>query len=68
MPDDKTYIVVVAGDSVDLLIRDIDALEQRANALHLYPAGRALNNAKNAAGWQSAGNIHEADAASTRRL
>lgn len=64
----KTYIFEAAKDREDALLLDIDALERRANAMGLYPCARALNNAKNAAGWQLAGNISEADAASTRRL
>jgi hypothetical protein len=55
-------------DDPHMLLRDLIALEMRANALGLFPAARALNNAKNAIGWQIAGNISEADAASTRRL
>lgn len=64
----KTYEVKVAGDDPGQLLLDIDALEQRANRMHLFPCARALNSAKNAAGWQLAGNIAEADVASTRRL
>lgn len=63
----KTYVLSAATDHPSLITRDIDALEQRANRLGLFPAARALNNAKNAVGWQMAGNIAEADAASTRR-
>lgn len=63
----KTYVLEAAKDDPSQLLLDIDALERRANALGLFPAARALNNAKNAAGWQLAGNISEADAASTRR-
>lgn len=64
----KTYIVEAAGDDPQTLLRDIEAIEMRANRLGLFPAARALNNAKNAVGWQLAGNIAEADAASTHRL
>jgi hypothetical protein len=64
----KTYIVTVPKDDPQALMRDIVALEMRANALGLFPAARALNNAQNAVGWQMAGNIAAADAASTRRL
>lgn len=63
----KTY-VIGAIDDVRLVLRDIEALEQRAHKLGLYPAARALNNAKNAVGWQMAGDIAQADAASTHRL
>lgn len=64
----KTYVTKVAADDPQKLIFDLTALLMRANALGLFPAARALNNAKNAIGWQIAGNIAEADAASTRRL
>lgn len=64
----KTYILASATDHPHLVIRDIDALEQRANQLGLYPAARALNNAKNAVGWQIAGDIDAADKASTYRV
>lgn len=63
----KTYVAEVRGDDPQTLIRDLAALEIRANALHLFPAARALNNAKNAIGWQVAGNIAKADEAATHR-
>lgn len=63
----KTYVLTSATDDPQLLLRDLTALEMRANKLGLYPAARALNNAKNAIGWQIAGNIDEADKASTYR-
>lgn len=63
----KTYVLKAATDDPQLLLRDLTALEMRANALGLFPAARALNNAKNAIGWQIAGNIAEADKASTYR-
>lgn len=64
----KTYLK--EGSHVDdatALINDIIKIEMRANALHLFPAARALNNAKNAVGWQLAGNIAKADEAVTHR-
>lgn len=65
---DQTYINPKAkADEPDKLLLDINALEMRANALHLFPCARALNNAKNAAGWQLAGNIERANEASTHR-
>ena len=64
----KTYIISANTDDPQMLLRDLTALEMRANAMGLFPAARALNNAKNAIGWQTAGNIAEADAAATRRL
>lgn len=63
----KTYLLKAATDDPQLLLRDVLALEMRANALGLFPAARALNNAKNAIGWQLAGNIEKADEASTHR-
>lgn len=62
----KTYLLK-ATDDPQLLLRDLTALEMRANALGLFPAARALNNAKNAIGWQIAGNIEKADEAATHR-
>lgn len=64
----KTYLLKAAADDPQTLLRDLLALEMRANALGLFPAARALNNAKNAIGWQISGNIEEADKASTHRL
>lgn len=65
----KTYVTTAGHtDDPQMLLRDILALEMRANALGLFPAARALNNAKNAVGWQLAGDISQADAASTYRL
>lgn len=63
----KTYLLKAAADDPQLLLQDLTALEMRANALGLFPAARALNNAKNAIGWQIAGNIEQADKASTYR-
>lgn len=67
-PLSRTYVIKAANDDPQTLLRDLLALEMRANALGLFPAARALNNAKNAIGWQIAGNIDEADKASTHRL
>lgn len=64
----KTYLNPKAKfDDAGQLLLDINALEMRANELHLFPCARALNNAKNAAGWQLAGNIERADEATTHR-
>jgi hypothetical protein len=46
----KTYLLKAASDDPQLLLHDLTALEIRANALGLFPAARALNNAKNAIG------------------
>ena len=64
---DKTYINANAKDDPSDLLLDINALEMRANALGLFPCARALNNAKNAAGWQLAGNISRAAEAVTHK-
>lgn len=64
----KTYLLKSETDDPQKLLRDLTALEMRANTLGLFPAARALNNAKNAIGWQIAGNIGKADQASTYRL
>lgn len=63
----KTYLLKAATDDPQILLQDILKLEMRANALGLFPAARALNNAKNALGWQLAGNIEKADEAATWR-
>lgn len=63
----KTYVLKAATDDPQLLLREILALEMRANTMGLFPAARALNNAKNAVGWQLAGNIEKADEAATYR-
>lgn len=63
----KTYVLKAAKDDPQTLLQDLTVLEMRANAMGLFPAARALNNAKNAIGWQIAGNIAEADKASTHR-
>lgn len=60
----KTYLNTISRPKIDELILEIDALERKANSLGLYPAARALNNAKNAAGWQLAGNLEKANDAS----
>lgn len=67
MKIDKTYVLKSATDDPQLLLRDLTALEMRANTLGLFPAARALNNAKNAIGWQLAGEIAKADEAATYR-
>lgn len=64
----KNYLTAKDTDCPQLLLRDLTALEMRANELGLFPAARALNNAKNAIGWQLAGDIGKADEASTHRL
>lgn len=63
----KTYVLKAATDDPQTLLQDLTALEMRANRLGLFPAARALNNAKNAIGWQMAGNIEKADEAATYR-
>lgn len=63
----KTYVAKSATDDPHLILQDLIRLEMRANVLGLYPAARALNNAKNAIGWQLAGDIGRADEASTHR-
>lgn len=39
------------------LIQQIEALEQRAHELKMPIAARGLNNAKNTAGWELAGDV-----------
>jgi hypothetical protein len=46
------------------LIEQIQALETEAHRIGLHTTGHALNNAKNAGGWEFAGNVEEAARAS----
>ena len=46
------------------LIADIQTLESFANARGMHVTAHALNRAKNALGWEMAGNIEEAAKAS----
>lgn len=46
------------------LIEDIQALESYAHARGLHVTAHALNRAKNALGWELAGNVEEAGKAS----
>jgi hypothetical protein len=39
------------------MISEIEELEQRAHGLGMHVTAHALNNAKNALGWEIAGNI-----------
>lgn len=51
-------------NACDMLVLDIQSLESRAHRLGMTVTGRALNNAKNAAGWELAGEIELAGKAS----
>lgn len=64
----KTYTITAAHtDGPLLILQDIQALEARCHQLGLMIGARALNNAKNAIGWEAAGNTDAADLA-TRGL
>lgn len=39
------------------MIQDVEELEQRAHHLGMHVTARALNNAKNALGWEMAGDL-----------
>lgn len=43
-----------------LLVNDIQALESRCHRLGVHITGHALNRAKNALGWEMAGNAEQA--------
>lgn len=45
------------------LVRKLEALEQEAFRLDLFITARGINNAKNALGWELAGNLTRADMA-----
>lgn len=47
----------------DTLVSDIQALETKAHKLGMVITARGLNHAKNAAGWEMAGNVLRAGAA-----
>ena len=47
-----------------LLVGDIQALESRAHRLGVHVSAHALNRAKNALGWEMAGDIDQAGKAS----
>ncbi len=42
----KTYLLKAAKDDPQTLLQDLTVLEMRANAMGLFPAARALNNAR----------------------
>lgn len=44
----------------NVLVQDLQEVESRAHGLGMHVTARALNRAKNAAGWEIAGNIDEA--------
>lgn len=44
-------------DKAERLTADITQLELRAHKLGLHATARALNNAKNATGWEMAGDV-----------
>lgn len=46
------------------IINDLQALEMRAHQAGLTVTGHAINNAKNTAGWEMAGNVVMAGKAS----
>lgn len=48
----------------DNLIANIERAEQEAHKAGAYITAQALNRAKNAAGWELAGNLEEAGKAS----
>ncbi len=48
----------------DNLLDEIQACEDRAHKLGLHVTGHALNRAKNALGWELAGDIEKAGKAS----
>ena len=45
------------------LVQKLQALEQEAYRLNLFITARSINNAKNALGWEMAGNRTRADMA-----
>lgn len=54
-------------ERIRALIAKIQECETEAHALDLHVAGHTLNNAKNACGWEAAGNVEVAVMASKGR-
>lgn len=48
----------------DMLVQELQGLESRAHGMGLHVTGHALNRAKNALGWEIAGDIKQAGKAS----
>lgn len=48
------------ADTNSLIVREIEELEQLCHRRGLHVTARALNRAKNALGWELAGNVEEA--------
>lgn len=46
-----------ASPAMSALVQDIQELESRAHCLHMYITAHGLNRAKNAAGWEMAGDL-----------
>jgi len=42
------------------LLKQIEQCEQKAHRLGMHVTGYSLNRAKNAAGWEAAGNVEQA--------
>lgn len=62
----KTYNIVASTDDPRLILLAIEELEHRAHRLGLHVGARGLNRAKNAIGWEMAGNIEQAGRALLR--
>lgn len=52
--------------AMDQLISEIQEMESRAHDLGMHVTGHALNRAKNAAGWEVAGEVDQAAKAAFR--
>lgn len=60
----KADKIAINRAAQQMLVQEIEELEQRAFRLGLHVTARALNQAKNALGWEMAGNILAAGKAS----
>lgn len=49
-----------ASEEKHAIINELQSLESRAHKAGLHVTGHAINNAKNAAGWELAGNVEVA--------
>lgn len=52
---------------LEVMLEDIEEMEQRAHHLGAHVTAHALNRAKNALGWELAGNVEQAGKAALRK-
>lgn len=62
----KKLAASVHRAALDVLLQEIQEIEDRAHRLGVHVTGRALNRAKNALGWEIAGETDKAAKAASR--